>query len=232
MGVASKDWGEVLAALRGGPGRAAKPELLDQALALGHDVAPGTVGCSLTELHGPQFRTPAASTDVALTLDHAQYADGAGPCVNATRNRQLQRIDALEHETRFPGFVTTALGHGVRSSLSLPVADLSRPTALNIYSTVAAAFSSDEAHRVALLLSRVIAAAARSHEDPAASETTKLGQARERGRRVNAAIEDVMRRNRMGRSAALAVLVDLSRRRQAGLDSVAAEVLRGEGGHR
>lgn len=65
--------------------------LLDRALLLGHDVAPGTVGCSLTELDQAAFRRPPASAPLALEWDEAQYAEAAEPCIDAARGGESSR---------------------------------------------------------------------------------------------------------------------------------------------
>ncbi|HEX4727197.1 MAG TPA: GAF domain-containing protein [Jatrophihabitans sp.] len=222
---ALQDWGGVLAALRDG----AAAELLSQTLALGHDVAEGTVGCSLTELDGVHYQSPAASTELALVLDEAQYEDAAGPCVNAARDHQPQRIDIMVAETRFPRFVAAASRHGVQSSLSVPITGRYRPTALNLYSTVESAFTSDRAWAIAGLLSRMVAAASpiRSAASSADQAARELARAREQGDWVNAAVEKVMRQSDLDRAAAFANLTQRSRTGQTSLSRIADEVLNG-----
>jgi hypothetical protein len=205
-----------------------RQELLVEALRLGHDAAPGILGCSVTELDGAHYRTPVASTDVALELDHAQYADLAGPCVNAARDRQLQQIDRLDSEARFRGFVAAALRHGVRSSLSVPVVTRYHPTALNLYSSTESAFAAPQAHNVAGLLARMITALL---APPGAS--TQLvaaeGDARERGQRVGAAVEQLMREYGLDRPGAFNIMTERSRTHQIKLQRIAEQILDGKG---
>ncbi len=225
----SNSWDTLFAMLRDGSAAGEPDELLDLALSLGHNVAAGMVGCSLTEMHGVRFRTPAASTNLALELDQAQYVAGEGPCVAAARDRLPQRIDALATEARFSAFVSAALQHGVRSSLSVPVPGRDSPTALNLYSTLESAFTSDRALAIADLLARSISSDSSRQGVTSADPDRDLARARERGASVNIALEQVMRRTGLDRPAAFASLTARSRTEQASLHAVAEELLGGGG---
>jgi hypothetical protein len=227
--VPSPDWGPVLAALRDVSTGGARAELLERALLLGHDAAPGTVGCSVTELDGASYRTPAASSPLALELDNAQYADSAGPCVNAARDRQPQQIDVMtEARSRFPGFVAAASDRGIRGSFSVPIAGRSSPSALNLYSTQRSAFASDRAHRIAGLLARVIGAISTSASGPVIASAA-VADAVADGARVSAAVARVMREHGVERARAFAVLVARARARGVSLLEVADAALTGTG---
>jgi hypothetical protein len=208
--------------------------MVPRALALGRDVAPGVTGCSLTELDGAHYRTPAASTDVAFELDQAQYADSAGPCVNAARDRQLYYLADLASEPRFPRFTAAALRAGVRSSLSVPVPARHRPTALNVYSTVGAAFDADGALARADLLARTITALS-AHPQAAptpASDRIGLVEARDSGGRVKAAVEHLMTEGGLSRAAAFDVLTRRSRAQQVSLITLVDDVSTDDEGER
>lgn len=204
-------------------------DLLERALLLGHDAAPGTVGCSVTEMVGVAYRTSAASTASALALDQAQYADAAGPCVSAARDRQPQRGDVATEQARFPAFIAAARRRGVRSSLSVPVpvpvAGAVRPTALNFYSTQRSAFCSDRALGVAALLARMIGAMS----SPAGGRLDGDVQVAEAsGARVRSAVDVVMRRSGVDRAEAFAALVARSRTRGVGMRVVADGIMAGD----
>ncbi len=222
--MSAQGWGEMFAALRDRPASGSGDVLVGRALALGHDVAAGMVGCSLTEVVGTACRTPAASTDLALELDLAQYAESAGPCVLAAREGRPQQIDAVAAEPRFPNFVETALRHAVRSSLSVPVPGRDLPTALNLYSSAESAFATERARSTAALLSKMIALVA-SDQQGSSSAGQSLVDARERGGRVRTALERVMHGSDVDRSAAFAILTARSRERQVGLRTIADEIL-------
>jgi GAF domain-containing protein len=66
--------------------------------------------------------TTAVCTDeTALAVDRAQYESDAGPCLDAFRDGKVVRSESLGDESRWPEFTRTALAHGIRSSLSLPL---------------------------------------------------------------------------------------------------------------
>jgi GAF domain-containing protein len=101
---------------------------------------------SITVLTWPEART-AASTDArALDLDDQQYASGRGPCLEAALSRTPIRGVMSEDQERWPEFVTAAIRHGIRASLSVPLIvggvdeDQELVGSLNIYSDTAAAF--------------------------------------------------------------------------------------------
>jgi GAF domain-containing protein len=219
------NWDTLFAMLRDGSAAGQPDELLDLALSVGHNVAAGMAGCSLTELDGVSFHTPAASTALAMELDQAQYAAAEGPCVAAARDRRAHRIDALATEARFSAFVSAALQHGVRSSLSVPIAGRHSPTALNLYSTVESAFTSQRTLAIADLLARLIGSASNQHVVPSTDPDQELTRARQRGDGVNTAVEQVMRQTGQDRAAAFASLTARSRTEQASMHTVAEEVL-------
>lgn len=224
-----QDWDGVFAVLREQSADGASVQVLERVLALGHDVATGTVGCSVTQFDGDRYWTPAASSGLALELDVAQYAELAGPCVSAAHDHQAQQIDELRDEPRFPGFVGAALRRGVRSSLSLPIAGREHSSALNLYATVESAYASPAARDVASLVARMVTAVAAPPAQLAGEPaSTELLAARARGARVQTALERLMALTGMERAAALAVLTERSRAAQATLYVVAEALLDGD----
>jgi hypothetical protein len=227
-------WDALFAELRNGAAAGRSDLLVRQALELGHDLAPGTVGCSITRFDGVGFRTPVASTGLALALDGAQYAASTGPCLVAARDGRPQRIDELERDGPFAALAAAARRYGVRSSLSLPVAGAAQPTALNLYSGEPAAFVADRAQAIAGLLARVIGTLSVPSESPAdrvGAGYSELTRAREQGRRVGEAVESVMCRTGLGRSAAFSALTAQSRDEYLSVAMVAEREL-AEGGDR
>lgn len=172
-----QQWAEVLAA-------AAKPvadraAVLRTATGLGLGIAPAAVGCSLTERAGPGFRTAATANELALNLDLAQYAAGAGPCLAAATTGQVERLDAIVVGPPYPAFADAAGRHGVHSSLSIPLADVDRPAALNFYAAAPGGFAGG-ALRQAALLARVVAALMRGGPAPTRLPADELARAQER----------------------------------------------------
>ncbi len=128
--------------------------LLSLAMTVGTTVSSDSVGCSITEAVDTGFRTPVASNALALDLDSAQYADDDGPCIAACREGAVHAVDVMAHEQTYREFAQVALSHDVRSSLSLPLATVGRPSALNLYARSSSAFDTPRARAVAELLAR------------------------------------------------------------------------------
>lgn len=218
-----QQWAQVLAA-------AAKPvadqeTVLRTAMVLGLGVAPAAVGCSLTERAGSGFRTAATANQLALDLDLAQYDAGEGPCLAAAVTGQVERLDAIAPGSPYPAFAAAAGQHGVHSSLSIPLAEVHRPAALNFYAVAPGSFVADGARREAELLARVVAALLRRGPAAARVSAAELADARarrellERARSVLAASGDGTEED------AFAVLVRRSRDRHCSVHDIAAEVV-------
>jgi putative methionine-R-sulfoxide reductase with GAF domain len=75
-------------------------------------------------------------------IDAAQYREGKGPCLDAWRHNAVFRVPRVEDSAdRYPGFAAACLDHGVRSTLSLPMAagDVA-VGAVNLYARVSDGF--------------------------------------------------------------------------------------------
>jgi len=86
--------------------------------------------------------TPVFSDPEAPDIDSAQYEANSGPCLDAYRLGEVFAIEDTETEQRWPHFCAAAAEHGVRSTLSLPLAVAGEHLgALNMYSSTAGPFS-------------------------------------------------------------------------------------------
>jgi hypothetical protein len=65
--------------------------------------------------------TVAASSDMAVAVDAAQYADGAGPCLDALDGNQPVAVPDVSATMTWPGFRETAFRLGLRAALSVPL---------------------------------------------------------------------------------------------------------------
>ncbi|MBO0678636.1 GAF and ANTAR domain-containing protein [Mycolicibacterium sp. S2-37] len=115
---------------------------------------PDADGVSLTVLddhdHDHGARTVAWTDERSLDLDAAQYADGAGPCLESANSRKPVRVDlaasSAELEQRWPSFLSAARRDGVSATLSVPLlvgapgSDTELVGSLNAYSFAAGAF--------------------------------------------------------------------------------------------
>jgi hypothetical protein len=90
---------------------------------------------SVTSQRGDGFATVALTGELALAVDQAQYADGVGPCIDATDGFVTAVTDTAT-TMQWPGFRETAVNLGLRSSLSIPLFTASGVPSigLNIYS--------------------------------------------------------------------------------------------------
>jgi hypothetical protein len=76
---------------------------------------------SITTHRDDGYTTVAASSDVALAVDEAQYADRAGPCLSALNGRSPVAVPDVAAAMRWPGFRDVAFALGLRASLSIPL---------------------------------------------------------------------------------------------------------------
>ncbi|GAA3925077.1 GAF domain-containing protein [Actinoplanes auranticolor] len=90
---------------------------------------------SITTLRGREYTTVAASSDIALAVDEAQLADGAGPCLQALTTGEPVGVPDIAATMDWPGFHQVAPTLGLRASISIPLYNGRGTTiaALNLY---------------------------------------------------------------------------------------------------
>ena len=76
---------------------------------------------SITTLHGREYTTVAASSDIALAVDEAQFADQAGPCLQALESGEPVGVPDIAATMDWPGFHQLAPALGLRASISVPL---------------------------------------------------------------------------------------------------------------
>ena len=98
---------------------------------------------SVTSRHEGGYVTVAASSDVAVAVDQAQYDDKAGPCLEALEGDYPAAVPDIAATMTWPGFRDNAARWGLRTSLSIPLFAGSGTTtaALNLYSRATGALS-------------------------------------------------------------------------------------------
>jgi hypothetical protein len=147
----------VFRAITGRGGVADHRRSLDDAVTGGLSVAPGVVGCSLTEAVGPRFVTTAYAGEPAIVLDRRQYDADVGPCVTAARAGERQIVDDIaDYELSNPTLVSTAAGLGVHSVLSVPLSGVPKAAGINFYGARGAAFRDGKVLARAALLGRAV----------------------------------------------------------------------------
>ncbi|WP_127783606.1 GAF and ANTAR domain-containing protein [Rhodococcus sp. X156] len=116
-------------------------EVFAQVVQLARREIPGADEVSVTMVDGSGATTPAATGELACTLDEQQYSTGQGPCLQAATTGETLHIPDMQAEQRWPEYTPFAARNGGLSSLSvpLPVQDTT-VGALNIYARVVDAF--------------------------------------------------------------------------------------------
>jgi hypothetical protein len=90
---------------------------------------------SVTSKVAGVYATVAASSDLAVAVDQAQYDDKAGPCLEALEAGYPAAVPDISATMTWPGFRDTATRLGLQASLSIPLFAGSGTTiaALNLY---------------------------------------------------------------------------------------------------
>jgi hypothetical protein len=98
---------------------------------------------SVTARSGGAYVTVAASSDVAVDVDQAQYDDKAGPCLEALEAEYPAAVPDIAAVMTWPGFRDTAVQLGLKTSLSIPLFAGSGTTiaTLNLYSSESGALT-------------------------------------------------------------------------------------------
>jgi GAF domain-containing protein len=111
--------------------------------------------------------TPVFTDPAVLEVDAAQHRTGEGPCLDAIVHRQMIYADDLRTDVRWPNFSPQAVGGGIRSVLSLPLAPDSQAGALSLYARFPAAFGVVDRAKATILasLASLALSVAHSHED-------------------------------------------------------------------
>jgi hypothetical protein len=127
-----------LIALAGTPDDASSiPGLLRSITQFAADILPPISYASMTAQSDDSYVTVAMTSEVALAVDEAQYADQAGPCVDALNTAEPVALPRIDATMRWPRFRVAAHRLGLHASLSIPIF-AGRGTAiaaLNLYST-------------------------------------------------------------------------------------------------
>lgn len=128
------------------------------------------------------IETLAGTDQLVWELDAVQYQAGEGPCVDAIKQRRYVVVEHARTDRRWPGFLPTAVEHGLRAQLAVSLAvDGKSFGGLNLYSTRSAEVAA-EAVDIAQLFARHAAMAlgwARHDEqlNEALSTRKTIGQA-------------------------------------------------------
>lgn len=187
---------------------------------------------SITVLTWPDARTAAWTDELALELDHQQYASGRGPCLQAAWQRTPVRAGIGAEHRRWPEFVDSAKQLGIHASLSLPLLvgglgdEQELVGSLNIYSYTASAFDPFDEELMRLYTVAAGQAITNAGRWQHSRETvTQLEQALTSRSDIDMAKGALIALHRCNPDQAFARLVDQSQRRNVKLREVAVELL-------
>ena len=76
---------------------------------------------SVTARREGAYTTVAASSEVAVAVDAAQYAEQSGPCLETLDVGSITAVGDIGATMIWPGFRDTAFALGLRASLSIPL---------------------------------------------------------------------------------------------------------------
>jgi GAF domain-containing protein len=200
---------------------------LDQLATLTVTLLPDEVSCGITLRRRHGAMTVASSDVRASQVDEIQYDHDQGPCLHSLNTGDVVLIDNLATDDRWGAYQIPALGHGVRSSLSLPLhADGRTIGALNIYASAPHVFGPAEqltAGRLAEEVSRALALAVRLADRSEMSEhlqTALVSRAV-----IDQALGVVMGQNRCTAEEAFELLRTISQNRNVKLRDIAVEMI-------
>ncbi|WP_229075049.1 GAF domain-containing protein [Actinoplanes sp. DH11] len=97
------------------------PERLTTIAALSTERVAAADYASITTLRGDEYTTVVASSDIALAVDEAQFADRAGPCLQALETGEPVGVPDIAATIDWPGFHEVAPALGLRASISVPL---------------------------------------------------------------------------------------------------------------
>ena len=202
-------------------------DFLDELATLTTKVLPGDLSCGITLRRGRGVTTMASSDTRASQVDEIQYAHDEGPCLHALASGQVVVVDDLACDDRWGGYQMPALGHGIRSSMSLPLhTDSEVVGALNIYATRAWTFGPPEqlvGGRFADEASRALTLAMRLAEHSEMSQHLQTALASRAV--IDQALGIIMGQNRCTADEAFGVLRTASQNRNVKLRDIAADMV-------
>jgi GAF domain-containing protein len=201
-------------------------EVLTEILGIARRAMPSVEAASVTLIREDKPFTAAYDGQMALDADELQYERGYGPCMDAARAGQIFLVDDMRTEQRWPDYAQNVVGHGVLSSLSVPLPFQGVTIgALNTYGGrpgVVDDSDLDLAEEVAAWVAIAVGnaeAAARTSEDLTQLRTAMTSRAL-----IEQAKGVLMERHKITEDEAFTMLTHASQRTKKNLRDVAAEL--------
>jgi GAF domain-containing protein len=172
-------------------------------------------------------RTGVFTNPEAPEIDQAQYDTGEGPCLDAFRNQRVNRIDSTTDDKRWPEFARRAAGHGIHSTLSVPLTARGESLgALNLYANEPDAFTDDDAASVVLFANQAAIALANAQVYWDARQLSEnLGQAIKSRETIDHAVGVLMATGGRTPKDAFEILARASQRENRKLRDIAEDVV-------
>jgi len=202
-------------------------ETLTRVSELTVDAVPAAALVGITMIVEGRQRTAVFTDEAAPEIDQAQYDTDEGPCLDAFRHQQVFVIDSTEEEERWPAFCRAALGHGVHSTMSMPlVVDKLSVGAMNLYAREPHAFGPADRDTGAVFASQaaIVLANAQAYWD-AYSLSERLGEAMKSRAVIEQAKGMLMATQGCGEDRAFELLVQASQRENVKLRDVARRIV-------
>jgi GAF domain-containing protein len=100
-------------------------ETVDTALrllsSLAQDTVPGSSGAGVSIIDERRRRSSGSTDDRVREADRLQYELDEGPCLEATAERRLVRVDDLSADRRWPRWAEATLPLGLHAAMSAPL---------------------------------------------------------------------------------------------------------------
>ena len=202
-------------------------QLLDEVARLAADVVTPAGSCGITMRTDNTPLTVVNSDARAAHVDEVQYDQGEGPCLESLRTGQAVLVADVRTEHRWALYPAHALGYGVRSSLSLPLAvNGDVYGALNIYSGTAQAFGAEQrrkAETFAIQASAVLTVALRQAQQTQLTDQLREALATRSG--IDQALGILMAQQGCGPETAFSILRNTSQHQNRKLRHVAGDIV-------
>jgi GAF domain-containing protein len=207
-------------------------DFLQELVVLAVGALPAEVSCGLTMRRDHRAMTVTSSDLRASQADEVQYQHDDGPCLTSLRTGEPVEIADLVEDDRWGSYRSSALAHGIRSSLSLPLSAAGQVIgALNFYSSEPGRFGERERELAAGFAgqaSRALALAIKIADRADLSENLRAALASRAV--IDQALGIIMGQNRCSAGAAFELLRSISQNRNVKLRDVAVQMVTAVGG--
>jgi GAF domain-containing protein len=188
---------------------------------------PDTVGVSITLKKGPRPYTAAATSAQVQAIDEREYAVDEGPCISAMDTGELQLLDDVDTEERWPKFTQVCREEGLASTLGAPLCVGGEAYgAMNVYALTPHAFKEEHQQAAQLRADQVGVALANTRTYTECSDRIRqLQEALETRVVIEQAKGVLMATERCDADAAFEILKSRSQRSNRKLRLVAEDIV-------